>query len=304
MHNQNPLNLVTIRLGQYSLPILPPIDLHLSNITLEMLNFLDKSGAIFPGQNQALLDLGSADGLFGLYAGQKGADLVSLAFPNSAQLGIADRNLALHQFSHFKNQVLAKPDSLPPNSFQTIFLSLPTWLGPHNGQHRETPTSEHFARFFQSVWNGLKPNGQLWLMTASWQLSAGISDWLARSFGPQGKEIHQIRQEVGTETQSAELQAWKKAQTDDLQLRVFHLDADGRHFACHRPENGPWFLITTLPSAKGPLPVKLVRQERNWKIFNAQNEMLDEWGLHDRRVPGQSMDEKWYIEYKLWHFQK
>ncbi|NJL13304.1 MAG: hypothetical protein HC913_10090, partial [Microscillaceae bacterium] len=103
MHNQNPFNLLTIRLGQHSLPILPPTDLHFSNATLEMLNFLDKSNLFAARPNQALLDLGSPGGLFGLYAGKKGMDDVSLAFPNSAQLGIAEKIWHCISFLNFKN---------------------------------------------------------------------------------------------------------------------------------------------------------------------------------------------------------
>ncbi|NJL12221.1 MAG: hypothetical protein HC913_03920, partial [Microscillaceae bacterium] len=167
----------------------------------------------------------------------------------------------------FRRRFLAKPDSLPASRFDTIFVNLPAWLAPHNGPLRETPSIHHLATFLETAWHALKPAGQMWVQTASWQLSSENLAWLQNTFAQKGQVVNQIRQEINPETSDAEQQAWEKAQAEDLQLRIFHVDADGRHFACHRPENGPWFLITTLPSANGPLPVKILRLERSWKIL-------------------------------------
>ena len=153
----------------------------------------------------------------------------------------------------------------------------------------------------QEAMHYLKVGGRLITSTTSRHGHRRTQSLLNQHWFNQWREIYRAEHACIQDYHGPYLQSWLAMQAQDLDLRVYQKDREGRPFAFYTDPNGQASLITL----RGDTPIRWQPQDGQWCAVAGSSSVIPP--LHDEEIQALQADaqqSEWYYQYCLIEMEK
>ncbi|MDX2306544.1 MAG: methyltransferase [Microscillaceae bacterium] len=305
------LEIKTYSIAHLEIALYQDPDVWLPYSATEMLNFLIQNNYLSSLKDNSVLDLGTGSGIIGIACEMLGATNVILGDYCAAAVVSAEQNAQLNRL-HAKGVQSDRFASFSGQAFDLIISNPPVqpWLF--------TDTSHRENRLSTSAWNEAGYDGRLVLdalicesknlLSHQGQVITSCSSrhghrqtlaLLEQYWANQWEEIFVSEHIIDPNYHKPYMNIWLKLQDEDLDLRVYQKDGEGRKYAFQKDNKRAFYLLTEWEIAGDLIPVKIYKELDSYRIFNQNKEKILDLTEEDYHFPELSLAQPWYYTYHL-----